>query len=173
MATPKKPVYQFPRNQCIACNNVILDRHHPVLLFGNNKEAENIRLRFETLTTIRLHSDDSYPKKICVRCKVKLDAAVGFKDMCLFSRKDQEAKLSRVKRGRNNYEQSISPNSKRSVGGDEGNKSCNAENVVTRYRQIFPNTRCTTTVGVQGVENQAEEPHLLSKCGTGNPRVSV
>ena len=79
-------------------------------------------------------------------------------------------KLSRVKRGRNNYEQSISPCSKKSVGGEEGNKACNAENVVTCYQQILPNTRCTTTVGV---ENQAEEPHLLSKCGTGNPRVSV
>ena len=38
-ATPKKPVLKFPHNQCIACNNIILDRYHSVLLFGKRKEA--------------------------------------------------------------------------------------------------------------------------------------
>ena len=96
-ATPKKPVLKFPRNQCIACNNIILDRYHSVLLFGKRKEAGDLRSKFERFTTISLKEDDSYPKKICLRCKVKLDSAVCFKEMCLLSRKNQEENLSRVK----------------------------------------------------------------------------
>ena len=99
-ATPKKPVLKFPRNQCIACNNNILDRYHPVLLFGKRKEAGDLRSKFERFTTISLKEDDSYLKKICLRCKVKLDSAVCFKEMCLLSRRNQEENLSRVKRGR-------------------------------------------------------------------------
>ena len=86
---------KFPRNQCIACNNIILDRNHPVLLFGKSKEAGDSRLKFEKFTTITLKEDDSYPKKNCRTCKVKLDSAVSFKEMCLLSRKNQEENLSR------------------------------------------------------------------------------
>jgi len=36
VVTPKK-TYQFPRNQCIiACNGIIHDRDHPLLLFGSS-----------------------------------------------------------------------------------------------------------------------------------------
>ena len=114
-ATPKKPVLKFPRNQCIACSSIILDWYHPVLLFGKRKEAGDLRSKFERFTTISLKEDDSYLKKICLRCKVKLDSAVCFKEMCLLSRKNQEKNLSRVKRGRIADEESCSPSSKRGL----------------------------------------------------------
>ena len=114
-ATPKKPIFKFPCNQCIASNNNILDRYHPVLLFGKRKEAGDLRSKFERFTTISLKEDDSYLKKICLRCKVKLDSAVCFKEMCLLSRRNQEENLSRVKRGRIADGESCSPCSKRGV----------------------------------------------------------
>ena len=31
--------FQFPRNQCMACNDIVHDRNHPLLLFGSSREA--------------------------------------------------------------------------------------------------------------------------------------
>ena len=44
---------------------------------------------FEKLTEIKLNRDDSFPKNICLRFKVKLDSALGFREMCLLSRNNQ------------------------------------------------------------------------------------
>ena len=175
METPKKPAYQFPRNQCIACNNDILDRYHPLLLFGNSQEAENIRLKFEKLTELTLNKGDSFPKKICLRCKVKLDSALGFQEMCLESRKRQEEMLkSREKRGRN-CEESTSPFPKRTPGfpsaaKNEGQKA--RKSVMSRYGQILPKPAVQTEPAKQD-DSAAEEPHFLSKCGSQKPKVGV
>ena len=170
-ATPKKPVLKFPRNQCIACNNIILDRYHPVLLFGKRKEAGDLRSKFEKFTTISLKEDDSYPKKICLRCKVKLDSAVCFKEMCLLSRKNQDENLSRVKRGRIADEESCSPISKRGVNAGIQEKSSNSTSVrqVPVYRRILPARPTAASENQKG--KQVQEQHFLSKCGPGNEEV--
>ena len=46
MATTPMKTYQFPRNQCIAGNDIIYDRNHPLLLFGSSREAEKITFEF-------------------------------------------------------------------------------------------------------------------------------
>ena len=144
MATTPKKTYQFPRNQCIACNDIIHDRNHPLLLFGSSREAEKIRLNFENLTGITLNADDPYPKKICLPCKIKLESAVGFKNLSLTSREAQEENLkSHVKRGRSYEAEPSSPSSKRmpSAASDDSGSKCNpvACKLVSRYRQILPN----------------------------------
>lgn len=173
-ATPKKPVLKFPRNHCIACNNNILDRYHPVLLFGKRKEAGDLRSKFERFATISLKEDDSYPKKICLRCKVKLDSAVCFKEMCLLSRRNQEENLSRVKRGRIAEGESCSPCSKRGVNARIQEKSSNSTSVrqvsVRVYRRILPARPTATSENQKG--KQIQEQHFLSKCGPGNEEVS-
>ena len=141
VVTPKK-TYQFPRNQCIACNGIIHDRNHPLLLFGSSREAEKTRLNFENLTRITLNADDPYPKKICLPCKIKLESAIGFKHLCVTSREAQEEKLSHLKRGRSCEAESNSPSAKRmpSAASDDGGSECNpvARKLVSRYRQILP-----------------------------------
>ena len=126
MATTPKKTYQFPRNQCIACNGIIHDRHHPLLLFGTSREVEKIRLKFENLTRIMLKADDPYLEKICLPCKIKLESAIGFKNLCVTSRKAQEESLSHVKRGRSCEAESNSPSSKRvpSASSDDGGSKC-------------------------------------------------
>ena len=100
MATTPKKTYQFPHNQCIACNDIIHHRNHPLLLFGSSQEAEKIPLNFKNLIGITLNADNPYPKKICLPCKFKLESAVGFKNLSVTSREAQEENLSHVKRGR-------------------------------------------------------------------------
>ena len=107
----RRKLISFPRYQCIACNDIIHDRNHPLLLFGSSQEAKEIRLNFENLTGITLNVDDPYPKKICLPCKIKLESAVAFKNLSVTSREAQEENLSHVKRGRS-YEaesSSLSP----------------------------------------------------------------
>ena len=81
MAVTPTKTYQFARNQCIACNGIIHDRNHTLLLFGSSREAEKTRLNFENLTRIVLNADDPYPKKICVPCKIKLESAIGYRQI--------------------------------------------------------------------------------------------
>ena len=169
-ATPKKPVLKFARNQCIACNNNILDRYH--LLSGKRKEQGDLRWKFERFTSLK--EDDSYPTKICLRCKVKLDSAVCFKEMCLLSRRNQEENLSRVKRGRIADGESCSPCSKRGVNAGIQEKSSNSTSVrqvsVRVYRRILPARPTATSENQKG--KQIQEQHFLSKCGPGNEEVS-
>ena len=71
MATmPKKSVFKFPRNQCIACNKVISESCHPLLIFGK-ASSEDIAGKYENATGIKLNENDAFPKKICVPCKTK------------------------------------------------------------------------------------------------------
>ncbi|KAJ7329019.1 hypothetical protein OS493_023311 [Desmophyllum pertusum] len=59
-----------------------------------------------------------------------------------------------------------------SAASEEGQKSSNpvARKLVSRYREILPNP--TVGVGKQlQADTVADEPHLLSKCGTGNPKL--
>lgn len=62
MATTPKKTYQFPRNQCIACNDIIHDRNHPLLLFGSSREgeknAENFKSMFHYFSSARLCNSD-------------------------------------------------------------------------------------------------------------------
>ena len=99
MATTPKKTYQFPHNQCIACNGIIHARHHPLLLFGTSREVEKICLKFENLTRIMLKADDPYPKKICLPCKIKLGSAIGFKNLCDF-KESSRRKLEPCKKGK-------------------------------------------------------------------------
>ena len=107
--TSTKPTYQFPRNQCVACNKIISDQYHPVLLLRLARKFA--AAKFQSLTGLSLSVSDSFPKKICLSCKTKVEAAANFKEMCLNSRKEQQSMLQgRVKRGKNPGE---SPNAKR------------------------------------------------------------
>ena len=108
-----KENYQFPRNQCIACNDIFHHRNHPLLLFGSSQEAEKIPLNFRNLIGITLNADNTYPKNICLPCKFKLESAVGFKNLSVTSREAEEGNLSHVKRGRSSEAESSSPPSKR------------------------------------------------------------
>lgn len=177
MATTPKKTYQFPRNQCIACNDIIHDRNHPLLLFGSSREAEKIRLNFENLTRITLNADDPYPKKICLPCKIKLESAVGFKNLCVTSREAQEENLSHVKRGRSNEAESSSPSSKRmpSAASADSESKCNPVahgKLVSRYRQILPDPTVEKK-SLEGGGSTSEESHLLSNVGSRNLKVGV
>ena len=174
MVTTPKKTYQFRRNQCIACNDIIHDRNHPLLLFGNSREAEKIRLNFENLTGITLNADDPYPKKICLPCKFKLESAVGFKNLSVTSREAQEENLSHVKRGRSSEAESSSPCSKRmpSAMSDDSGSKCNpvACKLMPRYRQILPNPMVEKK-SLEGGGSSSEESHILSNVGSRNPKV--
>lgn len=176
MATTPKKTYQFPRNQCIACNAIIHDRNHPLLLFGSSREAEKIRLNYENLTRITLNADDPYPKKICLSCKIKLESAIGFKNLCVTSREAQEENLSHVKRGRSCEAESNSPSSKRmpSAASDDGSNKCNpvATKLVSRYRQILPDPTVEKK-SLEGGGSSSKESHLLSNVGARNPKVGA
>ena len=167
MVTTPKKTYQFPRDQCIACNDILNDRNLPLLLFGNSREAEKIRLNFENLTGITLNADNPYPKKICLPCKFKLESAVGFKNLSVTSREAQE-NLSHVKRGRRSEAESSSPCSKRS-----GSK-CNPVvcKLMPCYRQIRPNPMVEKKSLEEG-GSSSEESHILSNVGSRNPKVSA
>lgn len=171
--TPKK-TYQFPRNQCIAFNDIIHDWNHPLLLFGNSWEAEKIRLNFESLTGITLNADDPYPK-ISLPCKFKLESAVGFKNLSVTSREAQE-NLSHVKRGRSSEAESSSPCSKRmpSAASDDSGSKCNPVvcKLMPRYRQILPNPMVEKK-SLEGGGSSSEEWHILSNVGSRNPKVGA
>ena len=126
---------------------------------------------FEKLTEIKLNRDDSFPKKICLRCKVKLDSALGFREMCLLSRNNQEGMLTREKRGRKSETESISPLPKRRPVSAEGEEAEKPRRVMSRYRQILPKTAAKTPV--LQADTLAQEAHLLNKCGYQNPKVSI
>ena len=177
MATTPTKTYQFPRNQCIACNGIIHDQNHPLLLFGSSQEAEKIRLNFENLTRITLNADDPYPKKICLPCKTKLESAIGFKNLCVTSREAQEENLSHVKRGRSCEAESNSPSSKRvpSTSRDDGGSKCTnpvGRKLVSRYRQILPGPAVEEN-SFEGGGSSSEESHLLSNDGVRNPKVGA
>lgn len=174
MATTPKKTYQFPRNQCIACNGIIHERNHPLLLFGSSQEAEKIRLNFENLTRITLNADDPYPKKICLPCKSKLESAVGFKNLCVTSREAQEENLNHVKRGRCYEAESSSPSTKRMPSAAREESKCNpqARKLVSRYRQILPDLTVEKN-SLEGGGSFSEELHLLSNVGSRNPKVGV
>ena len=175
MATTPKKSYQFPRNQCIACNGIIHDRHHPLLLFGSSREAEKIRLNFENLTRIMLNANDPYPKKICLPCKIKLESAIGFKNLCVTSRKVQDENLSHVKRGRSCEAESNSPSSKRvpSASSDDGKRTNPVgRKLVSRYRQILPGP-AVEEKSLEDGGSSSEESHLLSNVGIRNPKVGA
>ena len=160
--TPTKPIHKFSRNQCVACNKVIGDQCHPVLIFGQT--SREIASKFESLTGISLNASDSFPKKICVPCINKLESAVTFKQMCVNSRKEQESLLlERVKRGRNPGE---SPCSKRNPSKEivEDRESCAGSNVVRfRPRTILPKT--TDKPITDGDGKYSKVAHVLSKYG--------
>ena len=176
MVTTPKKTYQFPRNQCIACNDIIHDRNHPLLMFGNSREAEEIRLNFENLTGITLNADDPYPKKICLPCKFKLKSAVGLKNLSVSSREAQEENLSPVKRGRSSEAESSSPCSKRmpSAASDDSGSKCNpvACKLMPRYRQILPNPMVEKK-SLEGGGSSSEESHILSNVGSRNLKVGA
>ena len=161
-STPTKPVYKFPRNQCVACNKVIGDQCHPVLIFGQT--GKEIAPKFESLTGISLNVSDPFPKKICVPCMNKLESAVTFKKTCVNSRKEQETLLlERVKGGRNPGE---SPCSKRNTGKQtqavETQESCSGSEVVrTRYKAILPKTTAEPSTD----SKNSQVVHVLSKYG--------
>lgn len=112
MATTSKKTYQFPRNQCIACNDIIHEQNHALLLFWSSGEAEKIHLKSENFTGMTLNAEDPYPK-ICLPCKFKVESAVGFKNLCVKWREAQEENLSHVKSGRRCEAESSSPSLKR------------------------------------------------------------
>ena len=122
---------------------------------------------FEKLTEIKLNRDDSFSKKICLRCKVKMDSALGFREMCLLSRNNQEGMLTREKRGRKSETEYISPLPKRRPVSAEGEEAEKPRRVMSRYRQILPKTAAKTPV--LQADTLAQEPH----CGYQNPKVSV
>ena len=142
MATTSKKTYQFPRNQCIACNDIIHEQNHALLLFWSSGEAEKIHLKFENFTGITLNAEDPYPK-ICLPCKFKVESAVGFKNLCVKLREAQEENLSHVKSGRRCEAESSSPSLKRMLSAasddSESNYCCNpvACKLVPRYRKFF------------------------------------
>ena len=161
-STPTKSVYKFPRNQCVACNKVIGDQCHLVLIFGQT--GKEIAPKFESLTGISLNVSDPFPKKICVPCMNKLESAVTFKKTCVNSRKEQETLLlERVKGGRNPGE---SPCSKRNTGKQtqavETQESCSSSEVVrTRYKAILPKTTAEPSTD----SKNSQVVHVLSKYG--------
>ena len=165
--TPTKPTFQFPRNQCVACNKITSDQYHPVLLFG--LAGKFTAAKFQSLTGLSLSVSDSFPKKICLSCKTKVEAAANFKEMCLNSRKEQQSMLQgRVKRGKNPGE---SPNAKRNPAEGEEPR-CNR--VVARYKQILPKPNTTEepkNTTKKPAKNSTEE-HALRKHGCDNPKVS-
>ena len=170
-ATTPKKTYQFPGNQCIACNDIIHDRNHPLLLFRSSREAEKIRLTFENLTGITLNADDPYPNKICLPCKIKLESVVGFKYLSVTSREAQEENLSHIKMGRSYEAESSSPSSKRmpSAASDNSGSKCK---LVSRYRQILLNPTVEKKT-LEGRGSSSEESHLLSNVGSRNPKVGA
>ena len=177
MAVTPKKTYQFPRNQCIACNGIIHDRNHPLLLFGSSREAEKTRLNLENLTRITLHADDLYPKKICLPCKIKSESAIGFKHLCVTAREAQEEKLNHLKRVRSCEAESNSPSAKRmpSAASDDGGSKCInpvARKLVSRYRQILRDPTVEKK-SLQGGGSSSEESHLLNNVGVRNPKVSA
>jgi len=126
------------------------------------------RASFESVTGITLNASDSFPKKICVSCKNKLESASEFKKMCTNSRKEQELMLQgRIKRGRNPGE---SPSSKRNPLKDSAESEESRSNVdimSTRYRAILPKT-----VTNEEPTKDGKEGHILAKYGCDNPKVS-
>ena len=174
--TTLKKTYHFPCNQCIACNDIIHDRNHPLLLFGNSREAEKIRLNFENLTGITLNADDPYPKKICLPCKFNLESAVGFKNLSVTQRQAQEENLSHVKRGGSSEAESTSPCSKRmpSAASDDSGSKCNpvACKLMPRYRQILLNPMVEKK-SLEGGGSSSEESHILRNVGSRNPKVGA
>ena len=177
MATISKKTYQFPRNQCIACNDIIHDQNHRLLLFWSNGEAEKIHLKLENFTGITLNAEDPYPK-ICLPCKFKVESAVGFKNLCVKLREAQEENLSHVKSGRRCEAESSSPSLKRMLSAasddSESNYCCNpvACKLVPRYRQILPNPTVEKK-SLEGGRSSSEESHILSNVGSQNPKVGA
>lgn len=169
MVTTPKKTCQLPRNQCIACNDIIHDRNHPLLLFGNSREAEKIRLNFESLTGITLNADNPYPKKICLPCKFKLESAVGFKNLSVTSREAQEQNLSHIKRGRSSEAESSSPCSKRmpSAASDDSGSRCNPVAC-----KLIPNPM-VEKISLEGGGPSSDESHILSNVGSRNPKVGA
>lgn len=172
--TPTKSVFKFPRNQCVACNRVISDNCHPVLVFG--KADENLAGNFKNVTRITLNANDNFPKKICVPCKTKLQSAENFRVLCFNSRKEQESLLQeRVKRGKNPGE---SPDAKRvSPANDLAECKQNIQkrsevngHKVPRYRAILP--KQTAEKPTEEPTKDGENVPVLKKYGYCNPKVS-
>ena len=164
--TPRKSVVKFTRNQCVACNNVVDDQHHPVLVFGKVGSEEDISGKFDYVTGMQLKENDEFPKKICVPCKNKLLSAVNFKLLCVSSRKDQELVLKeRVKRGRNSGE---SPDAKRvsPAANDTQQHHTGSRAQNSRYRPIFPK------IAAERPTKDEKDVPVLKKYGCSNPKVS-
>ena len=92
MAVTPKKTYQFPRNQCIACNGIIHDRNHSLLLFGSSREAEKTRLNFENLTRITL-------KTLTIRTRRSVRVSNWFQTFMCYFKGSSRRKIEPFKKG--------------------------------------------------------------------------
>lgn len=109
--SPQKPTVSFD-NICRTCNRTVLERNHPVDLFG--KKMSSLLMQVVVfLSGKKISMEDNFPRKVCQPCFRKVISIAEFKSMTQASLSSQEQTLAaaKVKRLRSCQQVGDSPSS--------------------------------------------------------------
>ena len=109
--SPQKPTVSFD-NICRTCNRTVLERNHPVDLFG--KKMSSLLMEVVVfLSGKKISMEDNFPRKVCQPCFRKVISIAEFKSMTQASLSSQEQTLAaaKVKRLRSCQQVGDSPSS--------------------------------------------------------------
>lgn len=114
--TPKKIVSQPSVHVCRWCIDNVLERKHPIDLYGPKATKESVLALLERLTGFKCVINGGLSSKVCRSCYEKIMKFKKFRDIFLRSTKQQQS-LFRFKRCKT---QGDSP-SRKPVSGSPGN----------------------------------------------------
>lgn len=109
--SPQKPTVSFD-NICRTCSQTVLERNHPVDLFG--KKMSSLLMQVVVfLSGKKISMEDNFPRKVCQPCFRKVISIAEFKSMTQASLSSQEQTLAaaKVKRLRSCQQVGDSPSS--------------------------------------------------------------
>lgn len=93
--SPQKPTVSFD-NICRTCNRTVLERNHPVDLFG--KKMSSLLMQVVVfLSGKKISMEDNFPRKVCQPCFRKVISIAEFKSMTQASLSSLEQTLAAAK----------------------------------------------------------------------------